>query len=201
MASPRRLGTDDSKTRAALLDAAEQLMIEQGYAAATSRRVAARAGLKPGLVHYYFRTMDDLFIALFRRRADEGLERQTEALASAQPLWSIWELVRDEMNTALTMELIALANHRKALRAEVAAYGERSRKLQIDALSELVEKYGLGNEPTAAVTIMVLMSSISHYLVLEEAFGITAGHAETVALVEQYLSRFEGPRRPARYEP
>ena len=42
------------------MDAAEQLLLEEGYAAVTSRRVGARAGLKPQLVHYYFRTMDDL---------------------------------------------------------------------------------------------------------------------------------------------
>jgi AcrR family transcriptional regulator len=34
----RRLGTETSKTRGALLDAAERLMLEEGYAALTSRR-------------------------------------------------------------------------------------------------------------------------------------------------------------------
>ena len=70
--SPRRIGAVDSKTRAQLLDAAELLLLEEGYAAVTSRRVAAKAGLKPQLVHYYFRTMDDLFVEVFRRRADEN---------------------------------------------------------------------------------------------------------------------------------
>ena len=64
VALARRFGLENSKTRTHLLDAAEQLMREEGYAAVTSRRVAAKAGLKPQLVHYYFRTMDDLFIAL-----------------------------------------------------------------------------------------------------------------------------------------
>lgn len=85
MASPRRIGSPDAKNRAILLDAAEQLMLEEGYAAVTSRRVASKAGLKPQLVHYYFRTMDDLFLDVFRRRGEEGLQRQAEALASAQP--------------------------------------------------------------------------------------------------------------------
>ena len=72
LTTPRRIGTETSKTRAALLDAAEKLMLEEGYAAVTSRHVAAKAGLKPQLVHYYFRTMEDLFLALFRRRAEQG---------------------------------------------------------------------------------------------------------------------------------
>ena len=45
-------------------------MRDEGYAAVTSRRVAEQAGLKPQLVHYYFRTMDDLFLEMFRRGAD-----------------------------------------------------------------------------------------------------------------------------------
>ena len=45
MASARRIGAPDAKNRAALIDAAEALMIEDGYAAVTSRRVAEKAGL------------------------------------------------------------------------------------------------------------------------------------------------------------
>ena len=45
MASPRRIGAPDAKNRTVLLDAAESLMLEEGYAAVTSRRVAAQAGL------------------------------------------------------------------------------------------------------------------------------------------------------------
>ena len=60
----------DSTTRDMLVDATSQLMVEEGYAAATSRRVAAKAGVKPALVHYYFPTMDELYLAVFRIGAD-----------------------------------------------------------------------------------------------------------------------------------
>src|SRR5687768_11120409 len=83
MASPRRIGASDAKNRTVLLDAAEKLLLDEGYAAVTSRRVASAAGLKPQLVHYYFRAMDDLFIEVFRRRAEEGLARHAEALSAA----------------------------------------------------------------------------------------------------------------------
>src|SRR5512139_237451 len=104
MTTARRIGAEDSATRARLLDAAQALMVEEGYAAVTSRRVAARAGLKPQLVHYYFRTMDDLFLALVRRGAEQNLERQTRALASAQPLRALWEFSSDPRGTTLTVE-------------------------------------------------------------------------------------------------
>ena len=78
MTSARRIGAPDAKNRALLLDAAEQLMLEEGYAAVTSRRLANKAGLKPQLVHYYFRTMEELFVEVFRRRAEEGLRCRRE---------------------------------------------------------------------------------------------------------------------------
>src|ERR1700732_3785144 len=127
MPSGRRIGAPDAKNRGVLLDAAEQLMLEEGYAAVTSRRLADRAGLKPQLVHYYFRTMDDLFLAVFRRRAEQGLKSQARALESPQPLWALWRLGTDLATSRFTMEFAALANHRKSMRAEIAPYGERFR--------------------------------------------------------------------------
>ena len=44
MTAPRRLGATDSKSRALLLDAAEQLMLREGYAAVTSRARRGRGG-------------------------------------------------------------------------------------------------------------------------------------------------------------
>ncbi len=170
-------------------------MLEDGYAAVTSRRVAAKAGLKPQLVHYYFRTMDDLFLALFQRRAAQGLERQAQALASAQPLWALWEISRDPRGTALTMEFIALANHRKAIRAEIASAAERFRADQLEGVEAVLERYGIGADLCPPIVFTVLLSSISRFLVIErESLGMSTGHEETVAFVEDFLFRMEGKR-------
>ena len=135
MASARRIGAPDAKNRGVLLDAAEQLLLEEGYAAVTSRRVAERAGLKPQLVHYYFRTMEDLFLEVFRRRAEEGLGVLRTALESPQPLWALWRFSTMPEATRLTMEFMGLANHRKALRAEIVYYAERFREEQNKAIA------------------------------------------------------------------
>src|SRR6476661_10427305 len=116
MTSARRIGAPEAKNRVVLLDAAEQLLLEEGYASVTSRRVAEKAGLKPQLVHYYFRTMGDLYLAVFRRRAEQGLEAQAQALQSPQPLWALWRYSSDPRITAFTVEFMALASHRHELR-------------------------------------------------------------------------------------
>ncbi len=192
MTSARRLGAPDAKNRGVLLDAAEQLMLEHGYAAVTSRRVAEKAALKPQLVHYYFRTMDDLFLAAFRRRADEGLRAQAQALQSRQPLWALWRFSTETAATALAMEYVALANHRKALKAEIAYYGERFREEQRKTLSTVLERYGMDPPQVPPLVWSVLMTSVSRVLVMEQALGMSVGHAEIVEFVEHYLHRLEG---------
>ncbi|MGG7102633.1 TetR/AcrR family transcriptional regulator [Rhodococcus sp. 24CO] len=194
MTSPRRIGAPDAKNRALLLDAAEQVMLEEGYAAVSSRRIAKKAGLKPPLVYYYFRTMDDLFLELFRRRATEGLERQAELLKSPQPLRALWEFSIAAEGTAFTMEFVALANHRKVIRAEIADYSERFRAAQLETMGNVLQEYGIDPKTCPPAAALVLITSLSRVLVMEESLGVFGGHAETFALVEEYLVRLEGER-------
>ncbi|WP_426571485.1 TetR/AcrR family transcriptional regulator [Aquihabitans sp. McL0605] len=195
MASSRRIGAESSLTRAALLDAAEQLMLEEGYAAVTSRRVASRAELKPQLVHYYFRTMDDLYLEVFRRRAEQGLERQADALASPQPLRALWAFSNEGGGTALTMEFAALARHRPAIRAEVGGYAEQFRIRQLASLSDALAGHGIDPDELPPVVLLVFMTSLSRMLVMEEGLDMSIGHAETRSLIERWLTEVEGPAR------
>jgi AcrR family transcriptional regulator len=61
VARGRRPGSPD--TRAAILDAARALFASGGLSGTSVRAVAARAGVDPALVHHYFGTKDDLFVA------------------------------------------------------------------------------------------------------------------------------------------
>ncbi len=197
MTSARRIGAPDAKNRGVLLDAAEQLMLDEGYAAVTSRRLASKAKLKPQLVHYYFRTMDDLFLAVLHRRAEKSMQVQARALQSPQPLWALWKIGTDPGFTQITMEFMALANHRKAMRAELAYYAERLRSEQRRAITAALKRYGVAAQDVPPVVWTVLMTSVSRVLVIEQALGVSAGHAETVAVVERYLRRLEGEPAPA----
>jgi AcrR family transcriptional regulator len=194
----RRIGAEDSRTRAQLLDAAEQLLLEEGYAAVTSRRVAARAGLKPQLVHYYFRTMDDLFVAVLRRRADENLARIERAMAADGSLRSLWQLNADPRGVAFSIEFVALANHRKAIRAEIARYDERVRTAQLDALTAALAAHGVDPDRLPPIVAQLLMTGLSQVLAIEGALGVTAGHDATHAFVERMLDELERRPPPAR---
>jgi AcrR family transcriptional regulator len=189
--SSRRIGAEDSVTRAQLLDAAERLMLEDGYAAVTSRRVAAAAGLKPQLVHYYFRTMDDLFVAMFRRRAEDNLAAFERSDPEARTLRWLWQVNADPRRANFMIEFVALANHRKAIRAELADYSERWRAIQIEALRRGLARAGVSEDELPATAAMLLMTGLAQVLGIEGAIGIDAGHAEAVAFVEREIDRLE----------
>jgi AcrR family transcriptional regulator len=58
-----RLSTRKSEAvRAKLLAAAAELIPELGWGSVTTRAVAERAGVAPGLVHYHFESMQDLLV-------------------------------------------------------------------------------------------------------------------------------------------
>ena len=190
VASARRRGVESSATRAILIEAAAQLIREEGYAAVTARRVASRAGLKPQLVHYYFRTMDELFVAVIRLGGEMMLERVAKAVASEQPLEAVWRLARDSRHATMSMEFLALANHRKAVRAEVKRVAEQIRIVQTAALQRHFEVRGVKPE-IAPIVAMMLMNSVAQNLLLEEALGISLGHEETRDFIEHCLRRTE----------
>jgi AcrR family transcriptional regulator len=192
--TPRRSAVDESRTRTALLDAAQELMLEEGYAAVSSRRVGAKASATSAMVHYYFGTMDGLFIELFRRGAERSFERLARALLSPQPLWAFWEATHDQGNSALTMEFIALANHRKAIRSEIASYSRRFRQTQLDALSRVLVGYGVDSQVWPPVTIILMMAGISRFLLIEQEFEVDMGHAEMIAVIERHIRELEGDR-------
>src|SRR5258708_3617220 len=57
----RRPGNQD--TREAILAAAREAFAERGYDRASIRAIATSAGVDPALVHHYFGTKDELFLA------------------------------------------------------------------------------------------------------------------------------------------
>lgn len=194
MTAPERPKARDSTTRDTLIDATIRIMVDEGYAAATSRRVAAEAGVKPALVHYYFPTMDDLYLNVFRRGAAAYLERQQRALASDRPLHALWDTLIEPKDTRLLLEFMGLANHRKAIRAEIAAWSDRWREMQITALNFIVREHDLDTGDFPPAGIAVVIAAVGRMLILEQALGATTGHLEAVALVNRIVDRFEMPR-------
>ncbi len=179
-------------TREALIDATAQIIVDEGYAAATSRRVAAKAGVKPALVHYYFPSMDDLFVAVLRDKAETNLQRQRQAIAEAKPLHALWEL-SSAHDAQFFTEFLAMANHRKAIRSEISSYAMRFRDLEEGAMTLALKARGIDLEACPPVVMSMIMGSLARMVLHEQGLGITRGHDQARAFIEQCLDRFEMP--------
>lgn len=189
MAVARRVGSESSKTRAQLLDLTVQIMLEQGYAAVTSRGLALRLGVQPPLVHYYFPTLDDLFIAAFKRGAERNLERLREALSGENPLQGLWNYANERTGIALTFEFLALSNHRKALKTEMAKSFEQFRDLELAALTEAMTAAGVDLDEYPPDGVLPMLIGLPASVVQQEQLlGVHAGHANALRLIERYLS-------------
>ena len=159
----------------------------------------ADAGVTPALVHYYFSTIDDLFLAVIRRRGAQQAKRQERALSSPRPINALWELSKERAGTGLLNEFIALANHRKAIAAELAEQVAESRQAQLDALQRLVGETDAVDLPPEAM--LVLIASVSRTIALEESLGMEAGLAQVAEFVEGLIARRRRSRRIRRSSP
>ncbi|MFT3929238.1 MAG: TetR/AcrR family transcriptional regulator [Spongiibacteraceae bacterium] len=190
-ATTRRIGSEQAETRALILDITEQLMLDEGYGAVTTRRVAKEADIRPSLVHYYFPTTDDLFLAAFQRVIDAEIEKQDSAFNSEQALKNLWNSYRNKNRTALAMEFMALGNHRKVIKQEIAAYTERTRKRRAEALAKIIDTKAIEPSNCSPAGLSVLLVSVARTLVMEEGLGISCGHKEAKAFVEYWLDRLQ----------
>jgi AcrR family transcriptional regulator len=195
MTASRRVGSTTSETRAQILQATEQILVERGYAAVTSRNVATAVGIKPGLVHYYFPTLDDLFIAVFRRGAEQNMERMAITLASPEPLRALWEQSSDRRGVALLAELLAAANHRTALKAEMVDLAQRARRLQIEAIRKLLPQYDLDPDRFPPELVAAAIQGIALLLVREEVLKLDTGHDKAAASFTRLLDELEERRQ------
>lgn len=183
----------ETSTRQRLIEATATIMRDEGYAAATSRRVAAEAGVKQALVYYYFPTMDDLFVEVLRAGAEASLERMREALTDADPLRALWRINSDLRATSLNTEFMALANHRKAIRSHMAEHCEEMRRREVDIFTRLLGERLAGPDGCPPEGLSLVLAGIGRALVMEGGLGVTAGHEEARAFVEQWLDRLAPP--------
>lgn len=163
-------------------------MLRDGYAAVTSRRLEAETGLK---VHYHFGSIDDLFIAIVQRRGEANLILMASALSSPEPLRAWWRIASDRRGSRLLVEITAAANHRPGLQVEVAAFAKETRRLQLDALDQLLDEYGIDRDTYPPSLVAPTMQGLAFAMAYDQAAGFDTAQAEASAAMERLLDHLE----------
>lgn len=186
----RRMGPEGSDNWHAMLDGAEAILREEGHAALTSRRVAERIGVKQRLVYYYFRTMDDLVISLFRRMAEREVSRLKAAAAQPRPLRALWDISLHSTDSRLIAEFMALAHRIEGLKREVIQFIEVSREIETEVLKGALERIPQGRNMGPA-SLSVTITSLALLLSRERQLGVTMAHAEIMTALDAFLDQVE----------
>lgn len=190
MSATKRIRRDPEEAKALILDTAERILVEEGYAAVSMRRVGKAAGVSSNLLHYYFSTPDDLIVALYRYCSGKDAEQMGGVLASEDPIGGLWEYLTNSDRMAIGIEFVALSNHRKSIRSEIVLLTERARESQANAFTRIFDRLGLDMGDCSPLCLAALLTGIGRSLVMEKAVGITLGHDEVRARIEKGLAAF-----------
>ena len=90
-----------SDTRSAILAAARERLLADGYANLSTRRVADAAGVPLSQIHYHFGSKLQLILAVLAAENERLLDRQRAMFETPEPLWVRWELACDFLETDL----------------------------------------------------------------------------------------------------
>ena len=179
------------ETEQALLDAAERLLVEVGYAGITTRRLAVAAGVNHGLVHYYFGSNENLLVQALERFTERLIARQRELYASDRPFPEKWRTAmeylvsEDAIYEKVWLELQALGWNNPDVRARLAAVNAEWRAVLSDALA--VPRRQLGIEmPLEALVSLVMTFNIG--IIVERLGGIDTGHEALLEWIDRWLS-------------
>lgn len=187
------MGVEGSETWSLLLDTAERLMRDKGYAAVTSRGLGREAELSPQIVYFYFRTMDDLFEAVFKRLADSLFVSLERAGKADEPLLSLWSIACDPTRAPLMAELISLSNHRKGLHRRIAEFGVEYNRRQAEIVRLEFEARGLDTVKLPPAAVASILENLARGFVFAGGYGIPS-HDLAKKVVSEFLEKIF--RRP-----
>lgn len=188
---PAPAGSGRAFAEEALLDAAEQLLVEVGHAGITTRRLAETAGVNHGLVHYYFGSMENVLVRALERFTRRLVDRQRAMYAADAPFVEKWRTAMRFLTTddiayeKVWLELQALSWNRPELRQQVAAVDAEWRQVLTEAFAAPREDYGIDMPINALVS---LVTTFNVGMMLERQVGVDTGHRELLAWIDLWLA-------------
>jgi AcrR family transcriptional regulator len=191
-----------AEARDAILDAAERLLAEVGWADVTTRRLAKEAGLNHGLVHYYFGSMELVLVEVLERFTGRLIERQRALYAGDEPFIEKWRtamryLEEDRASgyQKIWFELQAMAWNRPELRERIAHVNAEWRAVLTEAFTAAMNDYDVDTRRLPVAAVVSLVVTFNEGIMLERLSGVTAGHDELLVTIDRWLQSLADEKR------
>jgi AcrR family transcriptional regulator len=187
-----------NETEEAFLDAAERLLVTDGYAGVSVRRLAEEAGANHGLVHYYFGSMEELFLRVLERFTGRLIERQRAMYAADVPFIEKWRTAMRYLDEDLEagypkvwLELQAMAWNHPEMRERVVRVNAEWRTVLTDAFTEAAKEYGIDRRKFPVAGLVSLVMTFNEGIMLERLLGIATGHRDLSRTIDRWLQEME----------
>ena len=185
-----------------LLDAAERLLFEVGYAGVTTRRVAEEAGVKHGLVHYYFGSMEELLTRTLERLAQRLAGALEEHYANPDlPFAEKWRIVSQNWIEQpasrfpkILLELTAMSWNHPELRQRISAVYKRFRVIFERYFAEAMREYDLDESRFPLKVVAAAAGTFQLGIIVEGLSEFHEGHQELVSWVQSWLDSLEAAK-------
>lgn len=152
----------------AILDAATGVLIDEGHARLSTRKIAARAGIRPGHLQYYYPTKQDVVRGLLERyleRADTALETELAAAAPADRVELVLDAIlrdqRDPERARFFWELWALAARDPAVAEAMQSHYRAHWRRLVGALLEATPTLGRPRAERRAALVVALLEGLT----------------------------------------
>jgi TetR/AcrR family transcriptional regulator len=186
----------------ALMDAAERLLFEDGYAGVTTRRVAEAAGVKHGLVHYYFGSMEELLAQTLERFAERLAKALEEHYANPDltfpEKWRIvaqsWIAEPTSRFPKILLELSAMSWNMPQLHERIRDVYARFRAIFERYFREAMRDYGLDESQFPLKVVAAAAGTFQLGIIAEGLAGVHDGHQDLLAWIQNWLDSLEAAK-------
>jgi AcrR family transcriptional regulator len=172
-------------TKEAILDAARNRLLADGYANLSTRKVAAEAGVPLSQLHYHFGSKTGLILALLEIENQRRLERQRAMYSDPAPLWRRYERACDFLDEDIESGYVRVLQEMIAAGWSEPAVGAAVRELLFgwyELIAEVVREAEAEHGPLRPFTAEEVATLIGNAFIGSEALLLLGFDRQTIPI-------------------
>lgn len=195
-AAAQAASTPDPGPKERILEAAERILRDEGYAAITTRRLAREAGLNQALVHYHYGSIDHVMMRVLERvgeRSDKVIDSSFAEPGSAleklrNHLGTVFDMNLKSGLTKVWFELIAMGANDPEMLPVIHVRFDQVLDQYVRHVQPIFDGSSLPDDAQIE-GIAALIQAMSYGILIQKIAGYDRGHEAMLQVLDQLLER------------